>query len=78
MITLIMPINPDNYYGSSMNSYDLSIGDEVYVGPSLITTVETIKGIHQENNGYTVITDNFKLIVPYGARVNVKPLWSKV
>lgn len=77
MITLIMPRNPDNYYGSSKNSHDLLIGDEVYVGPSLISTLETIKDIHHESTGYTVITDNFKLLVAHGSRVNVKPVWSK-
>lgn len=77
MITIIMPKNPDHYYGSSVNSYDLKVGDEVYFGPSPITTSRIIKQIHSEPTGFTVITDDYKLLVPFESRVSLKPSWSK-
>ena len=72
MITISMPVYPDNYYGHGLNASDLSIGDIVYVGPSAITTPAVVEVIHDEPEGFVVITDKYKLLVGKSSRVNIK------
>lgn len=72
MITLSLPIVSDNYYGMSLSVENISVGDILYVGPSPIATPTQVKEILPQSIGYTIITDDFKLLARQNTRLSVK------
>lgn len=72
MITLSLSKFPANYFGQFLSVENLSVGDILFIGPTPIATPTEIKEIISQPIGYTIITNEFKLLVPHNARLNVK------
>jgi hypothetical protein len=72
MITLSLPKVSDNYFGQSLSVENISVGDILFVGPSPIATPTQVKEIIPQPVGYTIITDEFKLLVRQNTRLSVK------
>lgn len=72
MITLSLPIVSDNYYGMSLSVENISVGDILFVGPTPIATPTQVKEIISQPIGYTIITDDFKLLARQNTRLSVK------
>lgn len=72
MITLALPISPNNYYGYSLDVANIAVGDTLFVGPNPIATPTVVTSIIRESIGYTIITEDFKLLAKFNTRVSVR------
>lgn len=72
MITISLPVVSNNYYGQSLAVENISVGDILYVGPNPIATPTLVTEIHQQDNGYTILTEDFKLFAHPTTRLSVK------
>lgn len=73
---ILLPQNPDNYYGSSISVEHLEIGMLLYVGPSKDVESMTIESFSsdQTNSLYEIHTDKAILTARPNTRVQYKRL----
>lgn len=68
-----LPINPENYYGSSIAINNLKVNDVIYLGNNKNATLHLITDITWNESGwYEVSADpNIRMIAPPNTRVNL-------
>jgi len=68
-----LPMNPENYYGSSIAINNLKVNDVIYLGNNKNATLHLITDITWNESGwYEVSADpNIRMIAPPNTRVNL-------
>ena len=71
--TIELPLNPENYYGSSVSMNNLQINNVIYVGNNKNVTLHLVTSITRNDSGwYEVLADpDLKLIASPNTRVNL-------
>lgn len=73
---ILLPVNPDHYYGTSISVENLEIGMVVYVGPSHCTEPMKIESFDQDETKtrYEIHTDKAILTATPLTRIQYKAL----
>lgn len=68
-----LPMNPENYYGSSIAINNLKVNDVIYLGNNKNATLHLVTDITWNESGwYEVSADpNIRMIAPPNTRVNL-------
>ena len=68
-----LPMNPENYYGSSIAINSLKVNDVIYLGNNKNATLHLVTDITWNESGwYEVSADpNIRMIAPPNTRVNL-------
>jgi len=68
-----LPMNPENYYGSSIAINNLKVNDVIYLGNNKNATLHLVTDITWNESGwYEVSADpNVRMIAPPNTRVNL-------
>ncbi len=74
MDTIVLPFVPNNYYGRSTAINNIDVGDILYIGDKTTAIPTKVKEIICQSSGYTIITEDFKLVASLNTRVGVKVL----
>jgi hypothetical protein len=71
--TIELPLNPENYYGSSIAINNLKVNDVIYLGNNKNATLHLVTDITWNESGwYEVSADpNIRMIAPPNTRVNL-------
>lgn len=71
--TIELPLNPENYYGSSVSMNNLKVSNVIYLGNNRNATLHLVTSITWNESGwYEVLADpNLRLIAPPNTRINL-------